>query len=70
MLSQLAQLHQAEFSNPYTNVSLHSRRVQIQQPVNKIAGKMRNEDQVGCFYLQAMSDLMEITHVSPVLVRW
>jgi glutamyl-tRNA reductase len=58
MLNEIVLLHREEFLNPQTRCPYIAAEQKIQQIVNKMAGKMRGESKSGCYYLQAISELM------------
>jgi glutamyl-tRNA reductase len=58
MLNHIALLHSKEFQNPQTRCPYIAAEQKIQQVINSMAGKMRNENQVGCYYLQAINEFM------------
>ncbi|MBS1525487.1 MAG: glutamyl-tRNA reductase [Bacteroidetes bacterium] len=57
-LNEIAVIHQREFANPQTRCPYIAAEQKIQQVVNNIAGKMREQDQPGCYYLQAIVDFV------------
>lgn len=58
MLNEIALSHRTEFLNPHTRCPYIAAEQKIQQIVNKMAGKMRNENKTGCYYLQAVNEFM------------
>ncbi|HVW12320.1 MAG TPA: glutamyl-tRNA reductase [Mucilaginibacter sp.] len=61
-LNQIAMIHQREFNNPQTKCPYIAAEQKIQQVVNSIAGKMREQDQNGCYYLQAIVEFTKSWH--------
>lgn len=59
MLNDIAQLYQTEFLNPGTKCPYIAAEQKIQQVLNKIAGKMRSEENSGCYCLQAVNEFIE-----------
>jgi glutamyl-tRNA reductase len=57
-LAQIALIHERELNNPQTRCPYIAAEQKIQQVVNSIAGKMRSQNQPGCYYLQAINDFM------------
>jgi glutamyl-tRNA reductase len=57
-LNEIALIHEREFNNPQTRCPYIAAEQRIQQVVNSIAGKMRSQNQPGCYYLQAINDFL------------
>jgi len=58
MLNEIVSLHHKEFLNPQTKYPYIAAEQKIQQIVNKMAGKMRMENNLGCHYLQAINEFI------------
>ncbi|MBS1502769.1 MAG: glutamyl-tRNA reductase [Bacteroidetes bacterium] len=57
-LTEIAMIHERELNNPHTRCPYIAAEQTIQQVVNSIAGKMREQDQPGCYYLQAIVEFI------------
>ena len=58
MLNKIAESHQQELNNPHTRCPYIAAEQKIQQIMNGIAGKMRNESTQGCYYIEAVNEYM------------
>ena len=63
MLNRIAQLHEQELNNPQTRCPYIAAEQKIQQVMNGIAGKMRNQPAQGCYYIEAISAYMSVVVV-------
>ena len=61
-LNDIALLHQLEFNNPDTRCPYIAAEQKIQQIINSMAGKMRNQNQQGCHYIEAINEFMVNVH--------
>lgn len=58
LLNKVAESHQHELNNPDTRCPYIAAEQKIQQIMNGIAGKMRNEGTQGCYYIEAINEYM------------
>lgn len=58
MLNRITASHQRELNNPDTRCPYIAAEQKIQQVMNSIAGKMRNENTQGCYYIEAINEYM------------
>jgi glutamyl-tRNA reductase len=58
MLNRLSILHQNELGNPQTRCPYIAAEQKIQQVMNGIAGKMRNQPTGSCYYIEAIDEYM------------
>jgi len=63
MLNRIAVSHQQELNNPHTRCPYIAAEQKIQQIMNGIAGKMRNEGSQGCYYIEAINEYMSAVAV-------
>ncbi|MBS1519726.1 MAG: glutamyl-tRNA reductase [Bacteroidetes bacterium] len=63
MLNKIAVSHQHELNNPHTRCPYIAAEQKIQQIMNSIAGKMRNESTQGCYYIEAINEYMSAVAV-------
>lgn len=63
MLNKIAESHQKELDNPHTRCPYIAAEQKIQQIMNGIAGKMRNESTQGCYYIEAVNEYMSTVTV-------
>lgn len=63
MLNKIAVLHERELNNPQTRCPYIAAEQKIQQVMNGIAGKMRNQPAQGCYYIEAISEYMSVAIV-------
>jgi glutamyl-tRNA reductase len=64
MLNRLAILHQNELNNPQTRCPYITAEQKIQQVMNGIAGKMRNQNTKSCYYIEAINEYMSAVTVN------
>jgi len=58
MLNKIAVSHQLELNNPHTRCPYIAAEQRIQQIMNGIAGKMRNDTTQSCYYIEAINAYM------------
>ena len=58
MLNRLSVSHQSELNNPETRCPYIAAEQKIQQVMNGIAGKMRNQPAGGCYQIEAINEYM------------
>lgn len=63
LLNRIAESHQHELNNPHTRCPYIAAEQKIQQVMNGIAGKMRNEGIQGCYYIEAINEYMRAVTV-------
>jgi glutamyl-tRNA reductase len=63
VLNRIAILHQHEFSNPQTRCPYIAAEQKIQQVMNGIAGKIRNQHTQGCYHIEAINEYMNTVPV-------
>jgi glutamyl-tRNA reductase len=59
MLNKIAVIHQRELNNPQTRCPYIAAEQKIQQTVNKIASKMREQNQFGCYHIEAINEFIK-----------
>ncbi len=64
MLNRVAILHQNELNNPQTRCPYIAAEQKIQQVMNGIAGKMRNQHTDSCYYIEAINEYMSAVTVN------
>lgn len=64
MLNRIAVLHGQELNNPQTRCPYIAAEQTIQQVMNGIAGKMRNQPAHACYYIEAISEYMRVVVVN------
>ena len=63
MLNRIAASHQHELNNPHTRCPYIAAEQKIQQIMNGIAGKMRNETPQSCYYIEAINEYMTMATI-------
>jgi glutamyl-tRNA reductase len=63
MLNRIAAAHQRELNNPDTRCPYIATEQKIQQIMNGIAGKMREESGQGCYYIEAIDEYIRAAAV-------